>query len=363
MKQQKKHKLLWLTVALLLVSMAAVTAIWAMLKESFGEQENTFTPEEIGAQITEPLWDGERLVNDSNYDEDEQYVIAEHRRSGPQGAWYGKKRAKDPEQQDNVDTLDPDDYWDYTNDAQLGMNVASIYTPGAVIPKNPSVANLSDITNGGDVTDPQEWMAMTAYYYIEGDDGCRYYFDGYEEFYAALATVNFSLKADHDLSSATKPWYVVNTSGAGDYTQFLYKNVVNNFDNTDPLFTTVTINAQSAFESLRVVALTEEQINDGATYDDDDEHQVGRYKFTGLTKTNAQRVVQKVTDHAGDDATDADVGHAVYYCDTYPTFYIDLKGYAVQKNSGDSAIIPAQKQTWLMDMMNANPPYTVPAGE
>ena len=227
MKLKKIRNALLVVLTLALVSATAVAVTWAYTEGNFGSAENTFTNEDIAAELTEWEWDGDKST---------------------------------------VDSTSTHQINDKTT-STLGMNIAKSYSPSQTIPKNPSISNISD-TSENSTDDPKEWVAMTVRYYIlSGTD--KYYFSGYSTFSEALATVHSDVTSDTGFN--TSNW---DAKGGSDNTVFYYNSIINNKAMTATIFDDVIVNSKTALDAKKAAS------GDNA----------GKYVYTGLKKVSGATV-------------------------------------------------------------------------
>ena len=221
MKLKKIRNALLVVLTLALVSATAVAITWAFTEGSFGDATNTFTNEDITAELTEWEWDG-------------------------------KPSSVDPDKTNHTETI--------IGTSNLGETIAGSYSPNQTIPKNPSISNISDLTtmipdpnddnpdDGIDqihATDPQEWVAMTIRYYIKnGDD--KYYFPSYDAFKDALAAV----KSDKNANGFNEiDWTVTQGSFC---TTCYYNSLLDNYAMTATVFDDVVTNTKAKLDLKKV---------------------------------------------------------------------------------------------------------------
>ena len=272
MKLKKIRNALLVVLTLALVSATAVAVTWAYTEDSFKNAENTFGNEEISAKLTEQKWDGDKPTPET------------------------------PALPENF---------------KYGQNLATSYSPEMHIPKNPSITNISDPDHKTNA-EPSEYVAMTVRYYVTDDTTgkTKYYFPGYAEFSAALATVQHYENDTMTTGFNTNDW---EEKAGSNGTVFYYKReadnngIVENWKTTATIFDEVLINGSTALNSP-------DYYNSGTN----------KYSYSGLTK-----VVETTTNGVTTLNTEK---NQTFTSDNYPEFHIELQGYAVQaKTSAKNA--------------------------
>ena len=245
MKLKKIKNVLLAVLTFALVSVVAVAVTLAAVTGNMGNAENTFTNSPyIKLGIAETKWDHK------DYDGNDKEGV----------------------------------------EGDKGEDLASSYSTGMIIPKNPTLKNTSD---SADVTNSSEWVAIKVEYKLVWDESIKVYLDkgsddapasqmgsffdtqatytSYKDFSNAIAKVKTLQTGSDDtykdgfnlnsVGGVPEGWSQYNGSvdTLNDGTLFYYNSKLDKDSETTPLFDAIEINKE--FTTAEVITINQEKVS------------------------------------------------------------------------------------------------------